>query len=85
MKIAHGLLAVIAVLLLSACVDGDKSSDDEPATAWGGTSSTPAHQGAAAASWGNAPDFSYTTFNGRPGKLSDSLGRPVVVNFWAAW
>lgn len=35
--------------------------------------------------WGNAPDFSYRTFDGRTGRLSDHYGKPVVVNFWAAW
>jgi len=31
-----------------------------------------------------APDFSFTTFEGKTGKLSDYVGQPVVVNFWSA-
>jgi cytochrome oxidase Cu insertion factor (SCO1/SenC/PrrC family) len=37
-------------------------------------------------SWtGNAKDFTYTTFAGSSGKASDFAGKPLVVNFWAAW
>jgi len=85
MRIANGLLAVFAVLLMSACIERDKSSEGNQAVNWGGSSNTTARHDAAAGSWGNAPDFSYTTFDGRPGKLSDYGGRPVVVNFWAVW
>lgn len=36
--------------------------------------------------WGGAYDFSYTLFSdGSSHKLSDNLGTPVVLNFWAAW
>lgn len=55
--------------------------------AMGGTQATGGGGSSAAAvpAWGNAPDFSYRTFDGRTGKLSDFRGKPVVVNFWAAW
>lgn len=32
-----------------------------------------------------APDFTVTDGNGAEVKLSDFLGKPVVVNFWATW
>jgi thiol-disulfide isomerase/thioredoxin len=42
-------------------------------------------QATATGGWGNAPDFNYRTFDGQSGRLSDHFGKPVVVNFWAAW
>lgn len=32
-----------------------------------------------------APDFTLNDFSGTPVTLSASSGKPVVVNFWAAW
>lgn len=32
-----------------------------------------------------APDFNYTTLDGKSGSLSALKGKPVVVNFWATW
>jgi len=32
-----------------------------------------------------APDFELQTFDGRPIRLSDFKGRPVLINFWASW
>ena len=32
-----------------------------------------------------APDFSLTTFDGQPYKLSELRGTVVVINFWASW
>lgn len=32
-----------------------------------------------------APDFSLTTFDGKPFKLSEQRGKIVVLNFWASW
>ncbi len=32
-----------------------------------------------------APDFTVYDLDGNPVKLSDFLGKPVVVNFWASW
>lgn len=32
-----------------------------------------------------APDFTVYDGNGNPVKLSDYLGKPVVLNFWASW
>ena len=32
-----------------------------------------------------APDFTVYTYDGQEVKLSDYLGSPVVINFWASW
>jgi thiol-disulfide isomerase/thioredoxin len=32
-----------------------------------------------------APDFTLTDLDGRPIRLSDWRGRPVLINFWATW
>ena len=32
-----------------------------------------------------APDFEFSTFDGRRLKLSDYRGRAVILNFWASW
>lgn len=32
-----------------------------------------------------APDFTVTDVNGKEIKLSDYIGKPVVLNFWASW
>ncbi|MBR0451771.1 MAG: TlpA family protein disulfide reductase [Oscillospiraceae bacterium] len=32
-----------------------------------------------------APDFTVYTYSGDEVKLSDFLGKPVVLNFWASW
>ncbi len=37
------------------------------------------------AGWGNAPDFTMTTFEGKEVHLSDYAGKPLILNFWAEW
>jgi len=32
-----------------------------------------------------APDFEFSSFDGKRMKLSELRGRPVLVNFWASW
>ena len=34
---------------------------------------------------GPAPDFTLTTFDGKPFHLADQKGKVVVINFWASW
>lgn len=34
---------------------------------------------------GPAPDFTITTFDGSPFRLSEQRGRVVIINFWASW
>lgn len=33
----------------------------------------------------SAPDFTVLDQNGNPVKLSDHVGKPIVLNFWATW
>ena len=32
-----------------------------------------------------APDFSLQTLDGKPFRLSEMAGRPVLINYWATW
>jgi cytochrome c biogenesis protein CcmG/thiol:disulfide interchange protein DsbE len=32
-----------------------------------------------------APDFSLQTLDGKPFRLSEMVGRPVLINYWATW
>jgi cytochrome c biogenesis protein CcmG/thiol:disulfide interchange protein DsbE len=32
-----------------------------------------------------APQFSYSTFDGKSVALADLLGKPVMINFWGSW
>jgi hypothetical protein len=73
-RVLGGLSAIAIMLVLAACPGGEKVGNDD----------TPAPAGKTTA-WGNAPDFTFTGFDGISGKLSDHGGRPLVVNFWAAW
>lgn len=34
---------------------------------------------------GLAPDFTITTFDGSPFRLSEQRGEVVIINFWASW
>src|SRR5579871_6469028 len=34
---------------------------------------------------GKVPDFSVTTFDGQPFRMSDQRGKVTVLNFWASW
>ncbi len=34
---------------------------------------------------GPAPDFTITTFDGSPFRLSEQRGKVVIINFWASW
>jgi thiol-disulfide isomerase/thioredoxin len=83
MKKLSVLFIVPVALLLTACLDtGESSSSSQQVsdnTASTGSSST------AAGGWGDAPDFRYVSFDGGQANISDYLGTPLVVNFWAAW
>lgn len=82
MRLANGLLTLCALLLLASCIE---SGEPGGGTTSGSTSGHNGSSTAVSGSWGNAPDFSYTTFDGRRQMLSDNLGQPLVVNFWAVW
>ncbi|MBN2081464.1 TlpA family protein disulfide reductase [bacterium] len=76
------LIAIAILTLMTSCPTGQSGTE----TASGGGSSAASSSGGRAASgWGNAPDFSYTAFDGTQHKLSEKAGTPLVVNFWAGW
>jgi len=66
---------LLAALLLAGC-GSDPSAPQTP----GGEPET-----TAAASPMAVPDFTVYDKNSEPVKLSDFLGKPVVLNFWASW
>lgn len=68
------LLAGVASLMIS----GMAQAQDTAVPA--GTTVVAASDG-----WGNAPDFSLTTFEGDEVVLSELGGRPLLLNFWAEW
>ena len=68
---------LICLLLLTAVLLAGCGSAAQTPT----TTESPAvtHAGA------SAPDFTVYDSNSNPVKLSDYLGQPVVLNFWASW
>ena len=78
-------LLLAAVLLLCGCT----SKPEEPSHATTEpvkTTAEPAQTtGAAEESRPSAPDFTVFDREGNPVKLSDFVGKPVVLNFWASW
>ena len=74
-------LALACVMTLAACgTYGTDAGQDEQST-----QGTQVEQDSAAAERGNAPDFTVLDAQGKPVKLSDFYGKPVVLNFWATW
>jgi hypothetical protein len=72
------VLVLGVMLALAGCPKPQTQSAD----GGGGVASKPP---AAAVAWtGNATDFTFSNFAGGQTKLS-SLGKPVLLNFWADW
>lgn len=92
-KLIIGILA-FALIISGAYVAYDKLSEDygqntlatnAPAIT---NSNSPKPAETTAAENGEdekAPDFTVYDAGGNPVKLSDFLGKPVVLNFWASW
>ena len=65
------LLALMMILSLSACsAEGEEIAETTES---------------AAEDYDPAPDFTVYDKDGKPVKLSDMKGTPVVLNFWASW
>ena len=85
------LLSFFAVALLALAAgcpqSGTETTGGGDTTATTGTSGTSgAGATQAMGNWsGDAIDFMYTGFAGSSGSASDFAGKPLVVNFWAAW
>jgi len=79
-SISMSIVALALLVLSTGCLQSGSKS-----TGTAGTSATTGG-GAAAGAWtGDAKDFAFTTFAGASGKASDFAGKPLVLNFWAAW
>ena len=77
------------VLLIAGCPNSGDTQDTAQGTDTSpdpGTTPATSTPPAASASWsGDAFDFMYTSFAGGQSKASGFAGKPLVVNFWAAW
>lgn len=78
-KKALALAVVLAAVLLLASALYGHAGGGAAGQAGGGMSSTAEGEVA------QAPDFTVFDAEGNAVELSDYLGRPVVVNFWASW
>jgi thiol-disulfide isomerase/thioredoxin len=80
-------MAVLVLLLAAAACNPpeDAGKTGTSTTGTTGTSAATSTTTPPATTWGNAPDFTYSTFDGQQKKLSQHLGKPVVVNFWAVF
>lgn len=85
----YGLIFMLAVaILLASCVD--RGAKQQAATA--APAQEPAQVPAqaqpktVAARWtGDAVNFSFTTADGQTKTADSYAGKPLVLNFWAAW
>ena len=76
MKMLHILL--ISLCLLCSC---QKSQKDQTSPA----PVTPAPQTQQSAGWGDAPDFTLNTTDGKSITLSGYKDKVIILNFWATW
>jgi cytochrome oxidase Cu insertion factor (SCO1/SenC/PrrC family) len=89
--IVIGIVAVLALLLLSSC--SGNSSQGTPAattppTAPVVSTSLPAAETAPSVGiqvGSMVPDFQLNDLNGKQVSLKDFRGKPVLLNFWATW
>ena len=72
---------LFAVLIVGAYVLYNNLSDQVEI----GGLATEATAGETEAAANPAPDFTVYDSEGNPYKLSDSRGKPVILNFWASW
>jgi len=87
------ILILAGLLVLGSCNDGDGRQaqapvdQDAPAATSGAAGASGAAQApATAAGWtGDAINFSFTTADGESRTAESYAGKPLVLNFWAAW
>lgn len=84
------IAASMAYRTLSANYTTDNQTQTLKASDAGSTNNTSSTNSSAASNSSNqqtrkAPDFTVYNAQGNPVKLSDFIGKPVVLNFWASW
>jgi len=78
--VAGGAIVVVAALVLLV-----RSGVSLPADSGGSSADSPRVGAGSLATGQPAPDFTGTTFDGQKLTLSSLRGKPVLVNFFAAW
>ena len=71
------MAALLAAMLLTGCAAPAETPDTSP--------TEPPQETTAEEPKVVAPDFTVYDLEGNEVKLSDFLGKPVVLNFWASW
>jgi len=72
-------LIVFVIILLTSCVKRQPEQQAELKT-------KASQQTAAPARWtGDAVNFTFTTADGKQRTADSYAGKPLVLNFWAAW
>lgn len=83
-KLIAGIL-VFALIIAGAYFAYNKLSDDYKPDVFATTSAPADTAEKTEAELQKAPDFTVIDSNGNRVKLSDYIGKPVVLNFWASW
>ena len=80
-RLSSLLLALLMLLSLSAC-SGEGEVSEKPTEGDEAPAHTHTDEELAPDA---APDFTVYNKEGNPVRLSDMIGKPIVLNFWASW
>lgn len=76
---------IVSETTASLDTDTNAVSDDEKSTIDGETLAESDDEATAAENADEAPDFTLLDADGSSVSLSDYIGKPIVINFWASW
>ena len=80
------LVVALGMLLAAAGCKPKQQEGQTAATAGGAAGSAGGSTTLAGGSWtGDAQDFKIRYFDGKLEQVSANAGKPVIINFWAAW
>ena len=86
MKKLLTVLGISLIVFANACTDkgdtGNQTAAQGNEAVAGGNKQ---QQAAAPVVWGDAPDVQFMAFDGSQHRISEYGGKPLVLNFWAAW